>query len=74
MKKTGYQVGNVDVTIIAQRPKMAPHIHEMKKILASYLEVDITQVNVKATTEEHLGFTGQLEGIKSHAVCLLIPR
>lgn len=74
MKKTGYQVGNVDVTIIAQRPKMAPHIHEMKKILASYLEVDTTQVNVKATTEEHLGFTGQLEGIKSHAVCLLIPR
>lgn len=73
MTSEGYRVGNIDVTIIAQKPKMAPHIPQMKKILASYLNVDRTQVNIKATTEEHLGFTGQLEGIKSHAVCLLIP-
>ncbi len=72
MKNEGYRIGNADITIIAQKPKMAPHIKEMKHILATYLEVDEKQINVKATTEEHLGFTGEGKGIASHAVCLLV--
>jgi 2-C-methyl-D-erythritol 2,4-cyclodiphosphate synthase len=71
MKNANYKIGNVDITIIAQKPKMAPYISQIKKTLASYLEIDIRQVNVKATTEENLGFTGRLEGISCHAVCLL---
>jgi len=63
--------GNVDITIIAQAPKMAPHIMTMRENLAADLNVDISQVNVKATTTEGLGFTGQGEGIATHAVVLL---
>ena len=68
----GYSVGNIDSTIIAQAPKMAPHIENMRENIAAALNVDISQVNVKATTEEHLGFTGSGEGISAHAVALLI--
>lgn len=64
-------VGNIDATIIAQKPKMAPHIEQMRKNIAERLLVDITQVNIKATTEEGLGFTGSGEGISSQAICLL---
>ena len=64
-------VENIDATIIAQRPKMAPYLQEMRANIADVLEIDISQVNVKATTEEGLGFTGSGEGIASQAVCLL---
>ncbi len=64
-------VGNVDITIVAQSPKMAPHIDAMRKNLAADLHADISQVNIKATTTEGLGFTGRGEGIATHAVILL---
>lgn len=67
----GYSVGNIDATIIAQRPKMAPYIGGMRKNIALVLGIDIDEVNVKATTEEGLGFTGIGEGIAAHAVCLI---
>ena len=67
----GYVVGNIDATIIAQKPKMAPHIEEMRKNVAETLGIDISQVNIKATTEEGLGFTGTGEGISSQAVAAL---
>ena len=67
----GWQVGNVDATILAQRPKLAPHIGQMRDNLARHMNVTAEQVNVKATTEEKLGFTGAEEGIAAHAVCLL---
>lgn len=67
----GYTVGNVDATVIAQKPKLAPHIPQMVRNLASALQIPVEDVNVKATTEEHLGFTGREEGIAAHAVCLL---
>ena len=66
-----YSLCNCDVTIIAQKPKLMPYIDKMRKNIADALDVDITRVNVKATTEERLGFTGRLEGISSHAVCTL---
>jgi len=69
--KEGYRVGNVDATIIAQRPKMRPHIDAMRENIAKALQVDVSQINVKATTEEGLGFTGTGEGISSQAICLL---
>lgn len=68
----GYAVGNVDVTIIAQAPKMRPHIDAMRQCLADDLHVRMDQVNVKATTTEKLGFAGRQEGIASHAVALLV--
>ena len=68
----GYQVGNVDVTIIAQAPKMRPHIDNMRVVIAQDLHCDIAQVNVKATTTEKLGFTGRGEGIACEAVALLV--
>ncbi|WP_022946462.1 2-C-methyl-D-erythritol 2,4-cyclodiphosphate synthase [Pseudoalteromonas ruthenica] len=68
----GYAVGNVDVTIIAQAPKMRPHIDAMRQCLADDLKVRMDQVNVKATTTEKLGFAGRKEGIASHAVALLV--
>ena len=71
IEKEGYRVGNVDATIIAQAPKMAPHIDEMRVRIAKALRVDIDRISVKATTEEGLGFTGAKEGIASTAVCLL---
>ena len=67
----GYRVSNVDVTVIAQNPKLKPHIPQMMVNIASDLQIDATRVNVKATTEEGLGFTGQMQGIACHAVCLL---
>ena len=69
--EAGWRVGNVDVTVIAQAPKLAPHIAQMRTNLAAALQVDLSQVNIKATTEEKLGFTGEKLGIAAHAVCLL---
>lgn len=66
-----YKIGNIDATIIAQRPKMAPHISKMRENIASALNISIDQINVKATTEEGLGFTGEGLGISSQAICLL---
>ena len=74
VKEQGYSVGNVDSVIMAQRPKMAPHIDEMRETIAELLEVEAEQVNVKATTTEKLGFTGREEGIAAQAVCLLIKK
>ena len=70
--KKGFSIGNIDATIIAQAPKMRPHIDAMRKNIADALRVDISQINIKATTEEHLGFTGRGEGIASEAICLLM--
>ena len=69
--QAGYKVGNIDVTMIAQRPKLKDHIPTMRENIAGVLNVDVDQVNVKATTEEHLGFTGDGSGMSCHAVCLL---
>lgn len=69
----GWRVGNIDTTIVAQAPKMAPHISSMCRNLAADLQVDTDQVNVKATTTERLGFTGREEGIAAYAVALLLP-
>ena len=71
LRAAGYRVGNVDATILAQRPKLAPHIPAMRANLARRLGVEPGRVNVKATTEEKLGFTGSGEGMAAHAVCLL---
>ena len=67
----GYRISNVDVTMIAQKPKLKPHIEQMMANIASDLQIDLSRVNVKATTEEHLGFTGEGLGMSCHAVCLL---
>ncbi|WP_297235814.1 2-C-methyl-D-erythritol 2,4-cyclodiphosphate synthase [uncultured Flavonifractor sp.] len=69
--RAGYRVGNIDATILAQRPKLAPHIPQMRANLAHRLGLEVDQVSVKATTEEGLGFTGAGEGMAAHAVCLL---
>ena len=69
--QAGYRVSNIDVTMIAQRPKLKPHIPQMRLNIARVLHLDETRVNVKATTEEHLGFTGREEGLSCHALCLL---
>ncbi|MGS7253222.1 2-C-methyl-D-erythritol 2,4-cyclodiphosphate synthase [Pseudomonas anuradhapurensis] len=69
----GWKVGNIDATIVAQAPKMAPHIETMRQRIAEDLQVELDQVNVKATTTEKLGFTGREEGIAVHAVALLLP-
>lgn len=71
IKEKGYRVGNVDVTMIAQKPKLKQYIPQMQENIAGQLAVDMDRVNVKATTEEGLGFTGNLEGLACHAVCLL---
>lgn len=68
----GYRVSNIDSTILAQAPRLAPHIQKMRKNIASALGIPIDRVGVKATTEEKLGFTGNLEGIAAHAVCLIV--
>ena len=67
----GYRISNVDVTMIAQKPRLKPYIEQMMANIASDLEIDLSRVNVKATTEEHLGFTGEGLGMSCHAVCLL---
>ncbi len=71
LRARGWQVSNVDATILAQRPKLAPYIPAMRRALARHLGLEEEQVNVKATTEEGLGFTGSGEGMAAHAVCLL---
>ena len=73
LTEAGYRLGNLDVTVIAQRPKLAPYINQMRQNLAAALHTELQNVSVKATTEEHLGFTGSGEGIAAHAVCLLEP-
>jgi len=69
--EAGYRVENVDATVIAQAPKLAPHIRRMRQNIASALDLDISAVSVKATTEEGLGFSGEKLGIAAHAVCLI---
>ena len=71
VKAAGYHVSNIDVTMIAQRPKLRPYIATMEQNIAAVLGLDVNRVNVKATTEERLGFTGAEEGMACHAVCLL---
>lgn len=71
VKERGFRVGNIDVTMIAQKPKLRPHIPAMQENIAKALGIDPGRVNVKATTEERLGFTGRQEGMSCHAVCLL---
>lgn len=68
----GYKVGNVDITVMAQAPKMAPHIDAMRRCIADDLDADMSQINVKATTTEKLGFVGRKEGIAAEAVVLLV--
>ncbi len=71
ISEKGYCIMNIDATIIAQKPKMAPHIQQMRENIAETLQIDVDQVNVKATTEEGMGFTGAELGIAASAVCLL---
>ena len=72
LDENGFEVGNVDATIIAQAPKMSPHIDTMRRNIADALGLDVSQVSVKATTEERLGFTGRGEGISAQAVALIL--
>ena len=71
MVERGYRLGNIDATVIAQAPKLAPHIPAMREKIAEAFGVEVDRISVKATTEERLGFTGSGEGIAAHAVCLL---
>lgn len=71
LKDTGFKISNIDSTIIAQRPKMAPHIQTMRENIAIALDINIDQINVKATTEEGLGFTGEGKGISANSICLI---
>ena len=71
VKNEGYEIENIDATILAQKPKMLPHILQMRKNIALSCKIELSQVNVKATTEEGLGFTGALQGISAHSVALL---
>ena len=70
-RENGYTVGNIDATVIAQAPKLAPYITAMRESIAKVCGVDVSQISVKATTEEHLGFTGEKLGISAHAVALM---
>ena len=71
VQDAGYRVSNIDVTMIAQRPKLRPHIEQMERNIASVVGIDVSRINIKATTEEKLGFTGEELGMACHAVCLL---
>ena len=71
IKEKGFKISNIDATVVAQKPKLAPFIEQMVKNIAYDCQVEISAVNVKATTEEGLGFTGELKGISSHAVCII---
>lgn len=71
VRERGFEIGYADMTVVAQKPKLSPYIEEIRKSVADALRVDPSRVNVKATTEEGLGFTGSGEGIAAHAVCLL---
>lgn len=73
MREHGYSIANIDATVIAQAPKLSPYIPAMRARIAAALDTETDRVSVKATTEEHLGFTGSGEGIAAHAVCLLEP-
>jgi len=68
----GWQVGNADITIICEQPKIGPHARAMREVIATDLQIDIEQISIKATTSERLGFTGRGEGIAAQAVCLLV--
>ena len=72
LTERGYRIGNIDSTVVAQRPKLAPYILQMRQNIADTLGIDISQVSVKATTTEHLGFVGRQEGIAAYAVALII--
>ncbi len=72
LKEQGYTIGNIDATVVAQRPKLAPYIIQMRQNIADTLGIDICQVSVKATTTEHLGFEGREEGISAQCVALLV--
>ena len=71
VREKGYRINNIDSTVLAQKPKLSSHIPAMRKAIASACGLDVDQVSVKATTEEGLGFTGAMQGIAAHAVCLL---
>ncbi|MBQ0098492.1 MAG: 2-C-methyl-D-erythritol 2,4-cyclodiphosphate synthase [Oscillospiraceae bacterium] len=71
LRNNGYILVNLDATVIAQKPKLLPYIEKMRENIANACEVDISQISVKATTEEHLGFTGRCEGISAHCVCII---
>ena len=71
IREKGYRIGNLDATIIAQKPKLMSYVPQMRKKLAEVMEISEDRLNLKATTEEHLGFTGRQEGISAHCVCLL---
>ena len=71
IREKGYEIGNLDATVIAQRPKLAPYIETMRRTLSETMAIDPDRLNLKATTEERLGFTGREEGIAAHCVCLL---
>lgn len=73
MRKEGYKIGNIDATVGAQAPKLAPYIDEMRKNIADLLNTNIKNINIKATTTEELGFVGRKEGMSSYSVCLLNP-
>lgn len=74
LSDNGWMLGNLDATVLAQAPKLAPHIPAMRENIANALGVSVSQISVKATTEEGLGFTGSREGIAAHAVCLVLPK
>ena len=71
LRENGFEIGNIDATVIAQRPKLAAYIPQMRQNMADALGIEVSQINVKATTEEGLGFTGAGQGIASQAICLL---
>lgn len=71
IREKGWQIGNIDATVVAQAPRLSPYIQEMRENIASVLNLSLDAIGVKATTEEHLGFTGEGLGIAAHAVCLL---
>ena len=71
IREKGYRIGNLDATIIAQKPKLMSYLPQMRKKLAEVMEISEDRLNLKATTEEHLAFTGRQEGISAHCVCLL---
>lgn len=73
MREAKYKVGNIDSIIVAQRPKMAPYIDEMRRNIARILDTDVSNISIKATTTEKLGFEGKEEGIGSYSVCILVP-
>ncbi len=71
LSESGFKIGNIDATVIAQAPKLSPYIESMRSVLAEICKIDIMDINIKATTEEKLGFTGRLEGISAHSVCVI---